>query len=261
VIVLGFDTATHATAVGLRLADGSALQARDDPPAGAHPGHATRLLGMADELLAQAGLGWERVERIAAGRGPGRFTGLRVGIATARALAQSLRVELVGVSSLRALALGAASDTAEPVPTLAVIDARRGEAFVGAYSAAAVLALSEPISDGAQLTGELLLERALRAEQLSEIVAEVERLGGSRGEHWRAVGDGALLYREQLRDAGVEVAAEDSPLHLIDGAAVCRLGALAPGASKQPEQLLPDYRRSPDAALVRERSAVMGGAS
>src|SRR6201999_2156863 len=108
VIVLGFDTATQASVVGLRLADGSTLQARDDPQPSAHPGHATRLLSMATELLGEAGLGWAEIERIAVGVGPGRFTGLRVGIATARGLAQSAGAELVGVSSLRALALGAA---------------------------------------------------------------------------------------------------------------------------------------------------------
>ncbi len=70
-IVLGFDTATRSTAVALRLGDGSTLQARDDPATGEHPGHATRLLAMADELLgerrASAGarstgspLGWGR---------------------------------------------------------------------------------------------------------------------------------------------------------------------------------------------------------
>src|SRR5580700_5739702 len=103
--VLGFDTSTSATAVALRLRDGTTTQARDDPPAGAHPGHATRLLGMAHQLLAGAGVGWSHVDRIAVGLGPGTFTGLRVGVATARGLAQSLAAELVGVSSLQALAV------------------------------------------------------------------------------------------------------------------------------------------------------------
>ncbi len=89
-IVLGIDTATSSTAVALGLSDGSTIERRDDPAAGAHPGHATRLLEMTEELLAETGTTWPQIERIAVGAGPGTFTGLRVGIATARGLAQSL---------------------------------------------------------------------------------------------------------------------------------------------------------------------------
>jgi tRNA threonylcarbamoyladenosine biosynthesis protein TsaB len=243
VIVLGFDTATQSTAVGLRLADGSTLQARDDPAPDAHPGHATRLLELAGELLAQGGLEWSAIARIAVGVGPGRFTGLRVGVATARGLAQSLGIELVGVSSLHALALGVTQREGADRPVLAVIDARRGEAFAGAYWAG----------------GELALLRALGAAELQGIVAPVERRGGPHGQSWLAVGDGALRFRTELSVGGVEVAAEGSPLHLVAGAAVCELGARAASAPAQ-AQIVPDYRRSPDAALARERSPAVGGA-
>jgi tRNA threonylcarbamoyladenosine biosynthesis protein TsaB len=261
VIVLGFDTATQASAVGLRLSDGRTLHAHDDPAAGEHPGHATRLLTMARELLAQADLRWDELERIAVGIGPGRFTGLRVGIATARGLAQSLGVELVGVSSLRALGLAAAREAHEtgetrPTGTIAVIDARRGEAFVAAYPAAVDFAALAEVPPGADLQaggGEIAFARALRPAELSAVVAQIEQRGGPQGQHWRAVGDGALLYGDALRDGGVEPAAPDSPLHLIGGAAICELGVAAPATAsgEAPAAVLPDYRRSPDAALAR----------
>jgi tRNA threonylcarbamoyladenosine biosynthesis protein TsaB len=241
-VVLGFDTATRATVVGLRSDVGQTLQARDDPAPHGHPGHATRLLAMAQELLARAKLPWSAVERVAVGVGPGRFTGLRVGLATARGLAQSLDAELVGVSTLRALALGArhspSADGADRA-TIAVVDARRGEVFAAAY----------PSADG----DEIIFERALGRSELERVVDELETRGAPAGERWQAVGDGALAYQAELRAAGAIVPPPDSPLHLLDAAALCDLGAEAV-ASTALEAVLPDYRRAPDAALARGRA-------
>ena len=64
------------------------LELRDDPPAGERPRHATRLLGLITEVMAEAGVGWESIDRIAVGVGPGTVTGLRIGIATAKANAE-----------------------------------------------------------------------------------------------------------------------------------------------------------------------------
>ena len=128
-IVLGLDTATPSTVAGV-LVDDAVFEVRDDPAPGARPAHAARLLGAADEALAAAGVGWEDVERLAVGVGPGSFTGLRIGIATARALAQGRGLPVVAVSTLEALARGADGPL-----VLAAIDARRGEAFAAAWSA------------------------------------------------------------------------------------------------------------------------------
>jgi tRNA threonylcarbamoyladenosine biosynthesis protein TsaB len=135
VILLGFDTATPATAVAL-LDDarpGAAAQRRHEPAAGQRPGHAAQLLALAAALLGGEGLTFADVDRIAVGIGPGTFTGLRIGVATARALAQSTGAELVGVSSLRALAAEAQPLAAAGTGVLAVIDARRGEAFAAGW--------------------------------------------------------------------------------------------------------------------------------
>jgi tRNA threonylcarbamoyladenosine biosynthesis protein TsaB len=234
-IVLGFDTATPSTAVGLRLADGSTLQARDDPASGAHPGHATRLLAMTQELLAEAGIGWSALTRIAVGVGPGTFTGLRVGVATARGLAQSLEVELVGVSSLWALAgpAGEAGDGA----VLAAIDARRGEVFAAAY------AVADPTGE---LT-EVMSARTLPPADLGGVLAQAV------GPH-RAIGDGAVRYRDHLEIAGVVVPPDGSPLHRVSGRAICELGVRTATAAR-PDALLPDYLRRPDAELALEGAA------
>jgi tRNA threonylcarbamoyladenosine biosynthesis protein TsaB len=262
-IVLGFDTATPATVVGLRLADGTMLQSRDDPEGEARPGHATRLLPLASELLAEAGLGWSELERIAVGVGPGTFTGLRIGIATARGLAQSLGVTLVGVSSLRALAHGVKERTtaeaagADPVirgdgaagvdgtlgadegaGVLAMIDARRGEAFVAAYDGDVELIAPHALPPSAM--GELL-ERAAARTNL---------------QRWIAVGDGALRYRDALERPGVVVPGARSALHRIQARAICGLGTRPPARAPAGDaQVVPDYRRRPDAEIALEGAA------
>jgi tRNA threonylcarbamoyladenosine biosynthesis protein TsaB len=244
-IVLGFDTATRSTAVALRLGDGSSFQARDDPRPSEHPGHATRLLGMADELLGQAGIGWSALERIAVGLGPGTFTGLRVGIATARGLAQSLGVELVGISSLRALAEPALRSGPEDARVLAVLDARRGEAFVAAYE----------IGDRGSAE-ELVPPRALAPEALGSIIGQVAAQTGDglKARRWRAIGDGAVRFRVHLEDAGVaEVPPDSSPLHLLSAEVICELGADGEAVARV-EAILPEYCRRPDAEIALERA-------
>jgi tRNA threonylcarbamoyladenosine biosynthesis protein TsaB len=257
-IVLGCDTSTPATAIGLRLHDGATLRARDDPEHGQRPGHATRLLPLAADLLAQAGLRFADVDRIAVGVGPGTFTGLRIGVASARGLAQSLDIELIAVSSPQALAQ-AASGEGEEVEgcrgVLAVIDARRGEAFAAAYAPADLA----PVVDGRQLPPraprELAPARTLAPESFAAILDEAAAQGESPAS-WLALGNGAVLYRDALQTLGIKVPPEQSPLHRIDGAAICALGSI--GVAQGIDTVLPDYRRRPDAELALDRSAAHG---
>ena len=209
-MILGLDTATAGTAVAVWAPDGPAVERRDDPPPGARPAHAGKLLVLVEEALDAAGAGWDDIERIAVGVGPGSFTGLRLGIATARGLAQARGLPLVGVSSLAALAKGV-----RPPYVVAVIDARRGEVF----------ALAEGEFGPAAFAPEDLAAR-IRSGSLT-------------------VGDGAVRFREPLERAGAVIPADDSPLHRISALQVCRLGAMGEPADR--DALLPDYRREPDA--------------
>lgn len=237
--ILALDTATARTVVALRDVDTGAnvclrdeldLTAADDPPAGGRPGHAQRLLSLVDELMRQGGAGWESIDRIAVGVGPGTFTGLRIGIATAQALAAARGLALVGVSTLRSLAL-AAHDRDPEQATLAVIDARRGEAFVACWAAG-----SDPLDDPPTLAPAVLAPEAL---------AQAAAAAGSPA---RAVGDGALKFGELLQAAGVTVPAPDSPLHRVSAREHCRLAAIAtPAAGGLIE---PEYLRRPDAEIA-----------
>jgi tRNA threonylcarbamoyladenosine biosynthesis protein TsaB len=261
-IVLGFDTATSATAVALRFPDGSVLERRDDPSAGERPGHATRLLAMVDELLRASGTPWSALGRIAVGVGPGTFTGLRVGLATAHGLACSRSLELVGVSSLRALALPALADgPGRPGPgagagggagdgtaaVLAVIDARRGEVFAAGY---------EGGEDG--LPRQLGPAAVLAPEGLPGLLADLGGAAGAAGAtgavSWTVVGDGAVRYGELLAAADLSGPAADSPLHRVAAGAVCELGFRAEAPSRG-SVVLPDYLRRPDAELALEGAA------
>jgi tRNA threonylcarbamoyladenosine biosynthesis protein TsaB len=223
-VILGIDTATASTAAAVWAPDGRASEARDDPPAGERPQHAGRLLALVEAALEGAGAGWDDVERIAVGVGPGGFTGLRHGIATARALAQGRGLPLAGVSSLEALARGAALVAGAPGrPVLAVIDARRGEVFAAAW-----------------LGSERLLDPiAIAPDRLAA------KLGAGRLVAPLAAGDGSVRFREQLERAGAVVPDDRSPAHLVSALEVCRLGAA--GDVTERDRLVPDYRREPDA--------------
>jgi tRNA threonylcarbamoyladenosine biosynthesis protein TsaB len=218
--LLVFDTATPSTVVGAARG-GRHAERRHDPLPGERPGHATRLLGLVDEALAEVELEFGDLDRLGVGVGPGSFTGLRIGIATARALAQSSGIPLAGVSTLDALAAGAAYEAGPRRAVLAVIDAGRGEGFAAAFR------------DGRPLA-ELA---ALAPEALAALARELEAP--------LAVGGGAVRFRAQLRAAGAAVPADESPLHRPDGRQLCRLAAAADTTDR--DAVLPHYARAPDA--------------
>jgi tRNA threonylcarbamoyladenosine biosynthesis protein TsaB len=220
VIVVALDTASPSTVAGVLLAGGRVFEARDDPPAGSRGDHAARLLPLVEQALLEAEVEWGEADRIAVGIGPGGFTGLRIGIATARALSQANGLPLVPVGSLAALALGVASGEAPAVA--AVLDARRGEVFAGAWRG------------GRELLAPAALAPALLAERLAGLESPVQ-----------AVGDGAVRFRAELEAAGVVVPADGSSAHRISAAPLCRLGA--EGEPAERDRLLPDYMREPDA--------------
>jgi tRNA threonylcarbamoyladenosine biosynthesis protein TsaB len=184
-LTLVTDSATARAVCGLVL-DGRVVAA-----ASAEGGHAAqRSLVLVDEVLARTGHQAAELSRIVVGCGPGSFTGLRIGIATARGLALGLGVPCEGVSTLAALAAGAPG-------ALALIDARRGELFT-----------LDPAD------GEIV-------EQPEEVAARIEP--GAL-----CVGDGALRYRSLLEAAGAVVPSDDDPRHAPGPAALAELATGAP---------------------------------
>lgn len=183
-IELAFDTATAACTVALRRADGELFELTPPPERlTERPAHTTELLPAILEVTALAGVRLGAVDRLAVGVGPGAFTGLRIGVATARAIATANAIELTPVSSLAALG------TSEITP---VIDARRNEFFF-------------------RIKGE---DRLAGPDQALEEIAAAGL---------PAVGDGAIKLRERLTDLGVSVAPSDDPIHLVSAAAMLDL--------------------------------------
>lgn len=216
--LLGLDTCTAAASACVLRADGAAFEVAPpvDRLTGA-PAHARELMPAVARAMDRAEVAWRDLDAIAVGVGPGAFTGLRIGIATARALATANGLPLRRVSSLAALAAGI-----EGPLRLPLVDARRGELFAALYE------------------GE--------TEAWPPFAATPDALIARLREHGftpLAAGDGTLRFRGMLEEAGIPVPPDDSEAHLVRALHVCRLGAGA--ADEPPEAVLPEYLREPDA--------------
>jgi tRNA threonylcarbamoyladenosine biosynthesis protein TsaB len=234
VLILGLDTATRATTVAvLDAGAGTVSERRDDPLPGERPRHTTRLLELAVAALGDAGSGWEDLTRIAVGVGPGTFTGLRIGVATARALAAARDLPIVGVSTLRSLAHGAAAAVGDPGrAVLAVLDARRGEVFAAGWSPATV---ADPAA------APVLAPCAVSPERLAETLP-------AAAPGWLAVGEGAVEFRAVLERSGALIPEDGSELHRVSAIDHCRLAIGLP--CENHGDVRPAYLRLPDAELA-----------
>jgi tRNA threonylcarbamoyladenosine biosynthesis protein TsaB len=227
-VMLGLDTATADAAVAATR-DGDVIrEVSVEPGPEGRPRHSQVLLAEIERCVDAAG-GWGSIERIAVGIGPGSFTGLRIGIATARALAQARSVPIAPVSSLGALARGIIGLAGDGASALPVLDARRGEAFAALYD-----------HDGVELWEPLVAG----PEGLARRVAELDSAP-------LAAGDGALRFAPELKAAGATVSPAEDPVHRVAARHVCALGEAA--AEAPPDKIEPLYLRPPDAKRWLER--------
>ena len=230
-IVLGIETAT--VQVGCALGGHEGVLASFHAARGRR--HAEILTPAIDFVCGQAQISLSEVGAVAVDIGPGLFTGLRVGVATAKAMAQALRVPVIGFSSLDLLAYPV-RHTRRLIAC--VIDARRGEVFAALYR---------------QVPGGVQRQTAPAVTSPSQLAGELL----ARNEECLLVGDGAIRYAEVFVDlAGVEAAGVGNAYP--SAAALVELAQ--PRAQReefvQPWELEPMYLRQADADINWERRLV-----
>jgi tRNA threonylcarbamoyladenosine biosynthesis protein TsaB len=223
--ILAFDTCLDGVSVAVARADPAGTRVLWEASERRRVGHAERLMPMIIAALAGAGVGFADLGRIAATCGPGSFTGVRTGIAAARALALAIGCPAVGVGCLAAIACGARAELGEASagrPLAVALDARLGMVYFQLFDAT-----------GEARGAPLLLAPQACAEVLGSAAAIV-------------VGSGAAAVVEARVAAGLEARLPE----VGPRASVVALLA-AEAAAGQP--LKPLYLRAPDAKPQADR--------
>jgi tRNA threonylcarbamoyladenosine biosynthesis protein TsaB len=179
-LILGIETSTPVSSVALGSEQG--VVATMSLSRG--KGHVEFLVPAIRHIAEQSGVSMRSLAGVAVGVGPGLFTGMRVGVATAKSLAQALRIPIVATPSLDLLAYGVRFS---PRLICAAVDARRGEVFCAFY---------RQVPGGVQRLSEYV---AWPPERLA---AEIQARSGET----LYVGNGALVYRDKLPHARAEFA-------------------------------------------------------
>ncbi|WP_394360541.1 tRNA (adenosine(37)-N6)-threonylcarbamoyltransferase complex dimerization subunit type 1 TsaB [Amycolatopsis sp. SB7-3] len=211
-LVLAIDTSTPAVTAGLVALDGDALESRGDRVTVDPRAHGELITPHALEAVKAAGVTLRDLDAIVCGVGPGPFTGLRAGMATAASLAHALGIPAYPVCSLDAIAADVAPGEA---PFLVLTDARRREVYWAAYAA-----------DGSRTDGPHV-ERPADLETTIKVAA----------------GDGALLYADTLGVQPIEPRFP-SPLGLVKAADFGQEPApLTPLYLRRPDAVEPAARK------------------
>jgi tRNA threonylcarbamoyladenosine biosynthesis protein TsaB len=230
VIVLGIDTSTNQTSVALGTERGPLATAQfegvrrhDD------------VVPAIERLLEWTGLELSSLGGVAVGLGPGLYTGLRIGVQVGKSLAQVLRVPIVGIPSLDALAFGV---RATRRLVAAVLDARRGEVFFGFYRS---------------VPGGVVREGEYAVAPPEALAAELE----ARAVEVLLVGNGAILYRQELERPGARVVLAPAAMAHPWAAALVEIAAprLIREEADRPADVVPLYLRKTDAEIDWDQRA------
>jgi len=243
--LLAIESATDLVGVALVRPDGGEAERE-------HVGgraHAELLAPFIEEVCAVSGCALSGIDAIAVDIGPGLFTGLRVGVATAKALGQALSVGIVAVSSLDILAAAAAARLeGAPGTVMSVVDARRGELFAAVYRFEPGDARPDP-----------RWVRDDRAEPLAPeaLAGWLGQLGDTSGPV-TVVGNGAVRYHSlfaSVPQVDLELAEELSSPSPLALARLARQRLDEGEVLSSAGEVVPDYRRPADARINWEQRA------
>ncbi len=219
--------------------------------------HSERLLWSIDSVLQGAGWALSEIHGIAVGVGPGSFTGLRIGLTTARMLARSLSIPLVPLSSLALLARGAVSSLevlprSEKVLAIACTDATKGEWFtlMGQHQKVRDC-ITMADGDLPGIWGRGVIESVQTPDQiLNEISLRLKKDSGLK---WLAIGQSVERYPELWaklpKKSRIQISLSD--LHRIRGESLVKLAfeAIQQGLFRDPIQVRPRYLRASEAEV------------
>lgn len=226
-LILAIDTSTRVSSVAL-TEDGRVVAELNQDT---RLTHSERLMPQIKQLLDMAEKTVRDLSAIAVSIGPGSFTGLRIGMATAKTMAYALRIPIVGVPTLDALAWNCPIDGVHLVPML---DAQKGNVYTARYRFAG---------------GEMIVEEGAVVRSFTEAVEQLHALG----EPCLIVGE-----RQAIRDAGLLTDnVRQAPPHLFApraaSVALCAEVRLASGQADDVIQLEPLYIRRAEAEVLWEK--------
>jgi len=234
VTVLGIDTASNVASVAVVHGNQVLAEQRSDTS-----GHRADLLVLVDAVCTAAGVTARDLDGIAIGAGPGSFTGLRIGMATAKGIAFAAHKPLWAVSSLAALALP--DLVADPSTiVVGVLDARRGEVYAGAYRIAAGSPADASVARTLELVGD---ERVLPPSELSAFAPAGARFTGDAATAypdlallpgtWSITPSGTSVAKLAIAGARVDVLVTGAPTYIRPSEAEVKYPDGVPGALRK----------------------------
>lgn len=228
-LVMGIDSSSEMGAVGLVNEEGILGEIN------LHLAnrHSEEILSNIDFLLKQTGYSIKDLNGLSITNGPGSFTGLRIGLSTAKTFAQVLDIPIIGLSCLDVLAYNTGLSEDWIVP---VIDAKRNRVYTAIYQGWAQDIVSKKVSCDKAIGLDTLLEKLENRDPQGTFVF---------------VGDGYTVYQETIRKSRVNIKTASLDRNIIHGGVVAELGYyyFKKGKGRSYLEILPSYLKKPQAEI------------